>query len=143
MHNIVFVCQENICSSAMAEAIAKSLCKDQSVIISSAGLRPVKEWPVTQTAVQVMLRRGIDMRSHRSRLLTQKICDAATVLYGMTAVWTQGIAHRFPSSFKKSMMLDTYADIPAPFSQEYEYNQTARLLEEAIIWRFKELGIPF
>lgn len=62
--NILFVCIENSCRSQMAEAFARQLGGD-AVQIRSAGSKPSGK--VNETAVQVMLEKGIDMRQNWSK----------------------------------------------------------------------------
>ena len=65
--HILFLCVANSARSQMAEGIARSLAPS-NVLISSAGSSPSKVNPL---AIDVLLEKGIDIRSHRSKGLEE------------------------------------------------------------------------
>jgi protein-tyrosine phosphatase len=128
----------------MAEAIAKHLRSDPSVVIASAGLETWEGRPAAEHAVRVLRERGIDLSAHRSHVLTQEMCDAATVIYGVTEFRAAGVIARFPSCAGNVRMLDEGADIPDPLGRDYAtYVRTADQLTHAIMQRVGDLGVSF
>ncbi len=66
--SVLFVCVANSCRSQMAEAIAKSLVKDQWEVWS-AGSNPSGR--IHPTAIQMMQEMGLDLSAHRSKGLQE------------------------------------------------------------------------
>ncbi|MDM8534836.1 arsenate reductase ArsC [Clostridiaceae bacterium HSG29] len=65
---IAFVCVHNSCRSQMAEALMKHYNKNNNIKIYSAG---TENYPkVKDKAVQVIESIGIDMKSHKPKLLS-------------------------------------------------------------------------
>ena len=62
VERLVFVCKGNICRSAYAEALAKSL----GINAVSCGLNTKDGLPADDSAIQAAIRRGIDLSKHRT-----------------------------------------------------------------------------
>ena len=62
VERLVFVCTGNICRSAYAEALAKSL----GINAVSCGLNTKNGLPANESAIQAAMRRGIDLTIHRT-----------------------------------------------------------------------------
>ena len=62
--SVVFVCVANSCRSQMAEAIARSLAKDQWEIWSAGSHPSGRVHPV---AIETMRELGLDLSGHRSK----------------------------------------------------------------------------
>ncbi len=62
VERLVFVCTGNICRSAYAEALAKSL----GVNAVSCGLNTKNGLPADESAIQAAIVRGIDLTKHRT-----------------------------------------------------------------------------
>ncbi len=85
-HNILFVCQGNICRSPMAEYLfnhymAKTVIPTKW-IAKSAGIRPVLS-KATEEAVMVMSELGIDISGHRSQIISVEILKWADIIFVM------------------------------------------------------------
>ena len=63
VERLVFVCSGNICRSAYAEALAKSLGLVNAV---SCGLNTKNDLPADESAIQAAMVRGIDLAKHRT-----------------------------------------------------------------------------
>lgn len=59
---LIFVCKGNICRSAFAEAVSRSL----GYVSASCGLETVIGAPADEAAIQEAGRRGIDLRNHKT-----------------------------------------------------------------------------
>jgi len=62
VERLVFVCKGNICRSAYAEAIARSL----GVEAVSCGLQTIVAVPANEGAIKAARARGVDLESHRT-----------------------------------------------------------------------------
>ncbi|WP_317366943.1 ribose 5-phosphate isomerase B [uncultured Tyzzerella sp.] len=70
MKNIIFVCTGNTCRSPMAEAIAKSLCKNKDISISSRGIFVYNNLPINENSKKVLSDNKINIPAHISRPIT-------------------------------------------------------------------------
>lgn len=92
---VLFVCHGNICRSPYAEhALIRDLGDRRSWRIESAGfVKPDRPSPVAARAVAS--RRGVNLESHRSRLLTRESVDSADIIYVMSKVQKRDIQVQF------------------------------------------------
>jgi arsenate reductase len=74
MKKVLFVCVHNSGRSQMAEAFLNHLAKGKAVAIS-AGTQPTQQ--MNSTAVQAMLKVGIDIRNQKPKLLTLEMLENA------------------------------------------------------------------
>jgi protein-tyrosine phosphatase len=82
--DVLFLCTGNICRSPMAEALLRHQLAERSVDahVHSAGLRLVGE-PASANGVDVMADRGLDMTSHRSRIVNRELLEEADLVLAM------------------------------------------------------------
>ncbi len=92
---IVFVCTGNTCRSPMAEVLCRHMlaqrlkCSPQELTkrgfaVESAGLAADFGSPASSESVEMMRRRGIELRSHCSQPLTDRLLDHLDRCYTMT-----------------------------------------------------------
>lgn len=84
---ILFACSGNTCRSPMAEAIARRVAAERGladVEISSAGTGAWDGSGASEGGLLVGLERGLDLSSHRSRLLTPELVSAADLVIAMS-----------------------------------------------------------
>ena len=84
---VLFVCSGNTCRSPLAEAIARKLAADagrSDIEVSSAGTHAWVGSPASDGAVLVGMERGLDLTTHRSRLLTREILDQSDLVLAMS-----------------------------------------------------------
>lgn len=97
--SVLFVCVGNVCRSAMAEALfrdrARHTGKEECVWVRSAGIQALDGQPATDHAVEAMHRRGIDIRGHRARTITQSDIDGADLILVMTSGTRRAIERSF------------------------------------------------
>lgn len=85
--NLLFVCTGNMCRSPMAEGMFKSLLEEKNesgIVCSSAGLMTVDGRQASENAITVAGEYGVDISSHRSRMLTRSITRSADFIVCMT-----------------------------------------------------------
>ena len=143
---ILLVCTGNLCRSPMAvgllrDKLAREGLEDE-IRVLSAGTWAVEGAPASLYAVQVMARRGIDIRAHRARPLTEELVDQADLILVMERNHAEAIAQAFPAYASKVHLLSEMSgqsfDVPDPYGGPlWEYEQCADLLTELI-----EQGYP-
>lgn len=86
MKRILFVCTGNICRSPLAETLLKRALHERAVeevSVESAGTGAWDGAPASEGAYLVALERGLDLSSHRARLLTREIVEDASLILTM------------------------------------------------------------
>ena len=143
MRRILFVCLGNICRSPMAEvllreALQKDLkLREERIEIRSAGTSGWDRAPATALAVEVMERRGLDLRGHQGRRLTRELVDWADLLLAMEGRQRDWILRSYPDAAAKVFTLAEFAgisgDIEDPYGgDEAEYARCADRLSALI-----------
>ena len=103
---VLFVCTANQCRSPMAEYLLRDrFGRGTSWKVMSAGLAASDGIPASEQAIEAVKERGIDMSAHRSRALTRKLADDATLIVAMTLVQKDLIQRRFPDTADKLFIL--------------------------------------
>ncbi len=108
--HFLFVCTANICRSPMAAALFAEQIErlPDPVEVSSAGISAVGELAgraVPDEVLEVMAPYGIDLRAHRSQVLTQPMVEGADLIIGMGRRHVQEAILMDPPSWPKSFML--------------------------------------
>ena len=116
--SFVFVCFGNIMRSAMAEFLMRKAIHEnapeemEKVRIVSAGLHatPGREThPWMQEAAAEL---GISLASHRAKLLTREMVDAADAIFAMDFQNKAELLTLYPDAANKIYMLSAYAEGP-------------------------------
>ncbi|PYO98327.1 MAG: hypothetical protein DMD61_10145 [Gemmatimonadetes bacterium] len=84
--NILLVCTGNICRSPLAAALLERALGERAaegITVSSAGTGAWDGAPVSEGAYLVGLERGLDLSSHRARLLTRELVEEADLILTM------------------------------------------------------------
>ncbi len=150
--SILFVCTGNTCRSPMAEgfgrsSIAKKLdcgidqLKENGYHIASAGVMAIDGIKASQESVNACEAFGIDISSHKSRLLTLEMIDDADHILVMSQRHYESIVSIAPEAAGKVRLLaeDGIAD---PYCQpQGVYDKCARQIKEAVDVFIEELGL--
>lgn len=113
---IVFVCTGNTCRSPMAEVLCRDMlakrlkCSIQDLTkrgfaVASAGLAADYGSPASPESVEMMRRRGVDLRSHASQPFTDRVLEQADRCYTMTNQHRNAILASHPESAGRVQVL--------------------------------------
>ena len=128
----------------MAEALLRAtLVKRgqglEKLKVASFGLAAEGGQPPSANSVKAMQRIGLDVSSHRSRLLSQADVDRSIVIFGMTESHLAALHSRFDVLPAFVLLLrdvlptDVPRDIPDPFGGGYrDYEECRDSMVEAI-----------
>jgi len=107
--------------------------------VASFGLAAEDGLPPSANSVKAMQRIGLDVSSHRSRLLTQADVDRSVVIFGMTESHLAALHARFdvlPAFvllLRDVLSTEVPRDIPDPFGGGYrDYEECRDSMVEAI-----------
>lgn len=99
MPHILFVCTANICRSPVAEAVLRHRLRERGMAdwtVSSAGTWAVQERGAAQNSIQVLAERGMDIRDHRSRMVSDELLEEADLILCMESGHVEALKAEFP-----------------------------------------------
>jgi protein-tyrosine-phosphatase len=134
---IVTVCTANICRSPMAAALLQHALAAQpeplrSIRVISAGVSAHPGEAVSPNSVTALKKVGLDLSTHRSRLLDQEMLNEATLVLCMTEAHRliiQRQANPSPDNlflFREFMKDAVDLDIPDPYGGPLRVYEVAR-----------------
>jgi protein-tyrosine-phosphatase len=129
----------------MAEALFKKILKERGrerdIMVESCGIAAVEGMPASPNAVKVMKEEGIDISSHRARLLSEEILKADLILT-MTKNHKDYILNKLPETKGRVFVLEEFAsgqrgdenvDISDPYGgDEQTYRRVADEIKEKL-----------
>lgn len=137
MKKVFFICTGNTCRSPIAEALAKSMCKNEDIFIASRGILGNGS-PASQAAIEAVLRYKLDLSEHKSKTISKDELETATIILTMTKEHKELIVYSFPEYSEKVFTLYEYVlneekDIQDPFGNDFEtYMICAKEIKELI-----------
>lgn len=142
---IVVVCTGNTCRSPMAEALLRrqlaqrvgcevEQLEQRGVGVASAGVSASAGGAASPEAVEVMQQQGLDISSHVSRPLSEKLVRHADVILTLTDAHRQAICQRWPGAASRIATLRVDGrDVEDPFGSTAEaYRRCAAEIEDAV-----------
>jgi protein-tyrosine phosphatase len=150
---ILTVCTGNTCRSPMAELLTRKLLaeelkcgidqlEDQGFIIMSAGISAMAGGRPAPEAVEVMASRGLDLRTHISQPLTERLVRHADLILTMTHGHRQAVVEQWPEAAGRTRLLCSDGqDVADPIGCAIDaYRRCAEQLEAALRECVKELA---
>lgn len=118
IQRILVVCIGNICRSPMAEGLLKKSLPE--VKTCSAGIAAMVGHGADPIAVRIMADAGVDISSHRARMLTEALVRDADLILVMDDLQKQQISMQYPHTRGKVFRLaeTEKRDVPDPYKQE-------------------------
>ncbi|TYP58760.1 low molecular weight protein arginine phosphatase [Thermosediminibacter litoriperuensis] len=151
MKRVLFVCTGNTCRSSMAEGIFRKMLKERGkekeIQVDSCGIAAVEGMPASPQARKVMEEQGVDLSSHRAKMLSQDLLNADLILT-MTKSHRDYIINKFPHTKGRVFILSEFAeergdedaDIADPYgSNEETYRRVAGIIKEKLEKVLKKL----
>jgi len=148
MRNILFVCTANIARSPMAEALFNHMMMEKGLSdqfrAQSAGTWGWDGVPAPSEGVEVMSNHNIDIRSHRSRIVTAEITTAADLILTMEQGQKESLQIEFPTKKEKVHMLTELVGLPYDIRDPYgmgleAFQETANELQNIIVKGIDEI----
>lgn len=139
--NILFVCRGNTCRSALAEVIAKQLCRLPGFEFRSAGTEAFEGALASRYARDLMRHREPNLEAHRAQLLTPALIDWADQIWTMTTQRRAQIIYSSAAARSKTELLAPGFDLDDPIGGTLqEYAALVDQIEWAIKGRFPKMG---
>jgi protein-tyrosine phosphatase len=148
--NLLFVCSGNTCRSPMASAMARRMIAEQigvdesdlekaGIQVRSAGTSAANGEPATSDAVAVMRQQGIDIRPHRSQMLSSELINMSDQIICMTDSHAEAVRAIMPAAASKVELLDPEGGIADPFGAGMDvYQACASRMRDLLAAKLKE-----
>jgi protein-tyrosine phosphatase len=114
MPSVLFVCQGNLFRSVAAAAIFKeklhrSEADWQQWRVESSGTWARENLPTTPEMVAVMAKRGLDVKNHRSRMVSAEMMAGFALILTMERGQKEALQIEFPFASKRTFLLTEMA----------------------------------
>jgi protein-tyrosine-phosphatase len=153
MPSVLFVCQGNLFRSVAASAIFRQKLRSsapdwQEWRIESAGTWARENQPTTPEMLSAMARRGLDVKSHRSRMVSSEIMAGFALILTMEFGQKEALQIEFPFAAKRTYLLSEMAGLRVQISDPLDTSASGlqMLADEISDWieqgfqRILELG---
>lgn len=115
---LLFLCNGNICRSALAAAQARVLLDGANALVDSAGLGDAGGRQPPEVAVKVAGEMGLDLAHHLSLPVDAEQIRRADCIFVMDQLTVLRTWRRFPEARRKLFLLDAPREIPDPFGHD-------------------------
>jgi protein-tyrosine phosphatase len=136
---------ELICRKLLAQQLKCRLdqLEDRGMIVMSAGMAAMAGGGATPEAVQVLADRGLDLSTHITQPLNERLVRHADLIFTMTQAHRQAVVAHWPDAAERTYLLcGDHVDVADPIGGPRElYRSCADQIEAAIRRRIAEFGI--
>jgi protein-tyrosine phosphatase len=141
MPSILLVCTANQCRSPMAMVLLRRRLKDREEgevwQVDSAGTWGIERVPATDHAIYAMQERGLELKDHRSRKVTEEMLSSYDLVLTMESFHKEAIQVEFPDHASKVYMLSEMVgeawDIKDPVGHPLvDYRAAADLIDRTL-----------
>lgn len=136
MHSVLIICTANQCRSPMAMGILKSKVEQLpgEWTIESAGTWAAEGAPANQKTQQVMAELGLDIKDHRSRIITRGMLSSFNLILVMEPGHKESLQIEFPEVASRVYLLSemvglTFTIMDPVGGDIEEYRATAQEIE--------------
>jgi protein-tyrosine-phosphatase len=126
---VLFVCTGNLCRSAMAEGILRSLLarkRIQNIEALSAGIMASEGREAEPFAISTCLENGVDISKHRSTMITRSMLEETDLVLTMEKMQYSYIRSMIHNQKEKVFLLKSFgrigmeADVEDPMARDIE-----------------------
>ena len=147
----LFVCTGNTCRSPMAEGIFRKYLAEKlhahvdelekiGYTVDSAGTLGSVGFPATMQAVIACANKGVDIRSHWNKGLSNELIEESDVIYVMERIHRERVLEMAPGAAERCYLLEEDGQIPDPIGRPQDfYDSCAERIERAVVKRISEL----
>lgn len=142
--SILVVCIGNICRSPIGEVLLANrlLNHDPNILVNSAGLSALVNYPADKIAQELMSEQGFDLSSHRAQQLSPELAFGAELILTMTADQERQVVQAFPSTTGRVHRLGKWGgfDVPDPFQRpRVIFEHAFALIEQGVDEWYRKL----
>jgi protein-tyrosine phosphatase len=149
----VFVCTGNSCRSPMAEGMFRKYLAEKlqcevdhldkmGYKTLSAGVMGVVGMPASPEAIAACAAKGIDIKAHKSRALSQQLVEECDFIFPMSRMHYERITALSAEAANRCALLAENEEVPDPMGQPQQvYDNCAELIEKAVKKRIGEFVI--
>jgi len=115
-NRVLMVCTGNICRSPMAQVLLEQALRKRGldIVVESAGLGALVGRGADPLAVELMEKRGLDLRGHRARQVTREMIRTFPLILVMEKEQERGVEQLDPTARGRVHRVGRVGDFDVP-----------------------------